>query len=280
MRYCFVILHFKVAIVTIECIKKIYKQCGKNDIKIILVDNHSDNGSLEQIKDEFLQYKNIEYVMIERNVGFAKGNNIGFLLAKHKYNADFVIVMNNDVFIEQALFCEMIKQIYEESNFDLLGPDIITRNGLHQNPLHDCIISKRRLTKAIWLTRTKLFLMPLYNIRLKIKIEESIGNENYSSEQTDVPLHGSCIIFSKNYTGKHEFAFYPNTFLYAEEDILYYLCKKEKLKLLYSPKLNVFHNEDVSTNTLCKTNKAKRIFQLKNSLRSLLIYKELIKNGD
>lgn len=277
MKYCFIILHYKVAEVTSESIKCICKSSENYDYNIIVVDNASCNGSLEILEKEFETNTKINFVKLERNIGFAKGNNAGYLLAKNEFKADYIIILNNDVFISQIDFCEKINNLYEEVEFDILGPDIITRDNLHQNPLQECIKSYNELKKAILITRVKLLLMPFYNVKKRYNKRIYTGNPKYKISEVNVPLHGACLIFSKKYIENHEFAFYPETFLYAEEDILFYLAQKEKLRLLYSSEIEAFHNEDMATNEICKTEKDKRYFQLNNSLKSLLIFKELMK---
>lgn len=63
----------------------------------------------------------------------------------------------------------------------------------------------------------------------------------------DVLLHGCCLVFSKDFFEQMD-GFYEGTFLYAEEEILYYLAKKRGMTLLYAPEVGCMHKEAVSTN--------------------------------
>ena len=47
--------------------------------------------------------------------------------------------------------------------------------------------------------------------------------------------------------------FYDGTFLYAEEEILYYLAGKYGMTLLYAPEIGCIHKEAVSTNFVTPT---------------------------
>lgn len=60
-------------------------------------------------------------------------------------DADFTVVLNNDVEIPQHDFIPQIARIYAQHPFDLLGPDIVSVfSGIHQSPktLHGCTLER------------------------------------------------------------------------------------------------------------------------------------------
>ena len=75
-----------------ECIESILKQDYVNK-KIILVDNHSSDDTVEYLKTN---YKDIILLPQEDNHGFAKGNNIGIKVALEDPDVDFVVLLNTD----------------------------------------------------------------------------------------------------------------------------------------------------------------------------------------
>lgn len=269
----FIILHYKVEEVTRECIELLL--CQNYDyLQIIVIDNYSNNGSAERLQRIFQNNKKIEFILMEKNYGFAKSNDVGFLLAKHKYQSDYIIIMNNDVMIYDNEFCRKLMSIEFDENVGVVGPDIVNLSKEHQNPLSGCITSRNQLSKAIFITRLKLLLMPLfYGVfhKNELPYETFVTNRKYNT-----PLHGACLIFLKPFINKFEYAFYPETFLYGEEELLYYLGRQKQIDFLYEPSLIVHHMEDVSTNSILRNQKMKRMFQLRNSLQSLLILKTLM----
>lgn len=54
--------------------------------------------------------------------------------------------------------------------------------------------------------------------------------------------------------------FYDGTFLYAEEEILYYLAGKYGMTLLYAPEIGCMHKEAVSTNFVMQDFVMRRFF--------------------
>lgn len=71
-----------------RCLSSIFRQSYPK-IEIILVDNGSIDGSIDYLKREFPSVKIIEN---KKNLGFARGNNIGINNAK----GDLIATLNND----------------------------------------------------------------------------------------------------------------------------------------------------------------------------------------
>ena len=122
MKIAYVILHYKVYSVTKECIEYLLKQNYENYC-VIVIDNHSDDGSDE-----------VYLTSVEFNLGFAKANDLGYQIAKHRFEADIIVVMNNDVMISDTEFSTKLDVIAKSPGFDIMGPDIVNKVGDHQNP--------------------------------------------------------------------------------------------------------------------------------------------------
>lgn len=230
----------------------------------------------------------------EENLGFAKGNNLGCNYAKENFDPDFLIVINNDTIIKQKDFLSKIGEEYNKSKFDVfhifislwlmldvLGPDIIARDNTHQNPCILAPLSVQALRKRIFLLKIYYFLAYIYLFHIlrylkkkviknsgKNSLVESNGSPNYEERIQDVPLHGSALIFSREYMDKFGNIFYNDTFLYAEEDFLNYRRIKYNLTFVYNPELKIYHKEDASTDFILDSSRSKRLFVFKHSIDS------------
>lgn len=275
MKFTFVILHYLTFKDTVECINSIINNLDYKNFNIIVVDNGSPNDSGEQIKRKYMDNENIIFIKLDENIGFAKGNNHGYRIAKETLKSDFIAMINNDTIINQSDFVSNIIKIYKEEGFDLFGPDIIsTKDGNHQNPQRTEGINKLQLKKMISRYRLHILLdiFGVENIITKLlkyikRNEFKFHNEKWKQKQLDVQLHGSCLVFSPTYIEKYK-GLYDNTFMYMEEDILYYVAKKENLKIVYSPEVRIYHKEDSATDAFLISDQHKRIFKYKNILRS------------
>ncbi|HBM99060.1 MAG TPA: glycosyl transferase family 2 [Ruminococcus sp.] len=275
MNICFVILHYLTDNDTIECVESIENLDGADKAKIVIVDNFSDNGSIEKVEAAVNKFDNCKILYSNKNLGFARGNNIGYSYIKKKFSNPFVVVLNNDTVIKQRDFITKIIDTYNKTPYAVLGPDIISLvDGGHQNPLGK-IPSKKKIKKDINKYRLLLVLSKLgiYNLMQKHfgtnRNGKAINPEKPQSEEiTDRVLHGSCLIFSPDFTSVMNEAFCPDTFLYKEEYILARRCTKKRLKMLFNSDIEIFHKEDSSTNRVVSTAKKKREFLFKNLIKS------------
>lgn len=281
MSIAFVILHYLTHEDTVECVESIIKSVGTNDYKIIIVDNGSNNGSVEYLQDLYKNNNNICFILNKVNLGFAKGLNTGIELAK-KMKAEFIVTTNNDVILLTKNFYQVIKNKYEETNFSVAGPMIITKDDKCScNPMRNSIRSLEETLKYIKIHENirkliKYRLFWLLNIKRKIFRNDKnvISNKDFLYDQINHQLHGSFWIFSKEY-----FNFFdgidPKTFLYGEESILFLHLMMNKLTTLYTPELCIYHKEDSSTNSFLGTTKEKSDFVSKHSIESLNIYMDI-----
>ena len=279
MKIAYVILHYKVYSVTKECIEYLLKQNYENYC-VIVIDNHSDDGSYEKLKEEFGELDEVYLTSVEFNLGFAKANDLGYQIAKHRFEADIIVVMNNDVMISDTEFSTKLDVIAKSPGFDIMGPDIVNKVGDHQNPYVDYIKNKKGLDAYIRKLKIKKILLPFfYRFKKNHDIKHLRETKDHACRQESVALHGACLIFGINFVKKYEYPFYPETFLYGEEDILYFLAKKRGQVTLYCPDLVVHHMEDVSTNSISKNRQEKRLFEISHTLDSLEILRKLMTNG-
>lgn len=276
MKFSFVILHYLTFDDTVECIDSILNNIQYPDYDIVVVDNASANDSLQKLEKKYGNQEKVYFVKNKSNLGFAKGNNVGYQFAKNELKSDFIILINNDTIIKQRDFLTVILEKYKESKFDILGPDIVsTQDGLHQNPNRNRGFTEEEVKREMNKLRTKLMLNYIGLEDVFLKLYRTVrknptpvaANNNWEVEQENVLLHGSCLIFSPGYVRKYN-GLYSNTFLYMEEDILYYIAQKENLKILYTPAVRIYHKEDSSTNAVYQKETKKRRFVYKHVIAS------------
>lgn len=304
IKYVYVVLHYNKRALndTFECIQSLKKISKNTNYKIIVVENGSNDKSAQKILKEFEEDKYVDCIISEKNLGFAKGNNLGCDLAKEKYNPEYLIVLNNDTYILQEDFLKTLEEVYRKTHFDILGPYIYDRNLKPQNPvlnlktsIEEIDLELKNINKVLKTNsfeekiKTKLktivFSQPylekiLRKILKKPKIKDVNVEEISKKTLENVGLHGACLVFSKNYMNKYKDIFYPGTFMYVEEDILYNRVLRDKLTSVYCPKLKIYHKEDRSTEAMVGEKREKQIFILKNVKKSLEIYKDILLNGE
>ena len=284
----FVILHYVVYDYTLKCINSILNNIEYDNYSVIVIDNGSPDNSFTKIEQAYSQNKYVVCIKSEKNLGFARGNNLGYQYAKENLSSSFIVIANNDTIFEQGNFVNILINEYNKERYGILGPDIVRIDGYHQSPYRSEIINKNQvkrwtLNRKIWFFSLKLNKL-ISNGRESLvlqKIYNKKDNKNrlqidHSRQQKHVVLQGACIIYSPLFIKIFDYGFYPETFMYCEEDIIAYLCEKKGLSTMYTPSLKILHAESASTsaNTTCRIDK--ELFVTKNILKSLKILRKLM----
>lgn len=229
---------------TIECIESAL-ELDYGCFDIIVVDNGSKNGSYEILKNRYKLKNNVYILKLEKNLGYAKGNNYGINYAINNLACEFVLVVNNDTLFKDKNLLKVLIDFYD-GNTGVIGPKIINKEGFNQNPVNTSISVKQAFKDFIL---SLIIVLRMKNILKKIKsfiIADKDNKMRVPHYKSSVILHGSALLFTpvffKYYTG-----FYPGTFLYYEENILALLANKAGLKLKYVPYTYIFHKEDMSS---------------------------------
>lgn len=84
----------------------------------IVVDNCSTDGSQAIIR-KF--YQEVDFIASEKNLGFGKANNIGIKMA-YDAGADYVLLLNQDAWIEEQTLAQLIEVAKLNPQFGILSP--------------------------------------------------------------------------------------------------------------------------------------------------------------
>ena len=180
MNITVVVLHYENIKDTRECLDSLKKYLDdtKNNINIVVVDNGSIKEKTAAIEKEYLNDK-IHFIESGENLGFAKGNNIGFHYAKYELHSDIIILANNDLIFQQVDFMDQIEKEMTENHIDVAGPRIISLvDHKNQNPVpyvHPDLASvKKRIFKL-----QVLRMMCYFGVD---KFFQSIFSKKYSAD--------------------------------------------------------------------------------------------------
>lgn len=274
----FLILHYLVIDDTIKCVESILNRVDTDNYEIVIVDNASYNNTGLELINIYKNYKNIHIILNKHNLGFARGNNIGFEYLKNKLNCGFIVMLNNDTYIIQDDFYQTVVREYHNSRFGILGPKIILPDG--KVPMDMSILDKDILKKIIKVQYFILFLNYLYigklfkyiskikNLLIPSKNKKHVEHfYNRNTTTKNMVIHGCCIVFSPKYLNLFN-GIDDRTFMFKEEELLYLRLIKNNLISIYNPELLIFHSEDRATNEKLKRNRDRNIFIYKNQIKS------------
>jgi Predicted glycosyltransferases len=114
-----IVLNWNNAPDTEKCITSLLEQDYKN-IDIVVVDNGSTDGSDKTLKQRFGGVRNIELIFLEKNTGFAEGNNIGIRRALEQ-RTDCVFILNNDVVVTPRCISTLVQVAESDGHIGIVG---------------------------------------------------------------------------------------------------------------------------------------------------------------
>jgi GT2 family glycosyltransferase len=117
-----IVVSFNTREMTIKCLRSVIAQTIETSYEIIVVDNHSDDGSAEAIE---AQFPNIVLVRSKRNIGFARANN----LAAKKARGRRLLLLNPDTVILDHAIDHLVNFANENASCRIWGGRTLSQDG-------------------------------------------------------------------------------------------------------------------------------------------------------
>lgn len=269
-KIVFLILNYNSMQELVCCEKSIRDNC--EDYHIVVVDNGSKKEEVSELETFCQDNPNMTLLVNPENLGFARGNNVGFRYIRKNIDCDYIAMINSDTLIMDKSFTENVEAAYREYKFAVMGPDVLPS---HSNPMINEPDSKEKVLMHIRKTekQIRIMKMPVINILYlcfnKVRVKLQAQKSSLITEPVlNCELHGCFLIFSRLYTLD---GLCDDTFLYGEEDLLAKACRDNGLTLLYYPKLKIIHNESKATKKSMPDLIGRKMFFLKNRLDSYYV---------
>ncbi|AWB46177.1 glycosyl transferase family 2 [Paenibacillus sp. CAA11] len=122
MDLSIIIVNFNTCDMTMDCLNSVYNSKIEFNYEVILVDNHSSDGSPEMIPK---QYPQVKFIANKDNLGFAKANNQGMGIASGRY----VLLLNSDTIVQPDTFQNMIRFMDNAPDVGAAGCKVILPDG-------------------------------------------------------------------------------------------------------------------------------------------------------
>ena len=122
LRLSVVILNYNVSKFLYLCLQSVETALNDIDAEIIVVDNKSNDDSVQMVEEHFAHVKLIRNAA---NYGFAKGNNIGVEQAE----GDYVCILNPDTVVPEDAFLDLLAVADKQPDLGALGCQLIDGTG-------------------------------------------------------------------------------------------------------------------------------------------------------
>lgn len=226
-----IILNYNTEKLTTACLDSLIKVQKEVPMEVIVVDNASDDISVEKIKRN---YKWVKLIESKENRGYAAGNN----MAKDVVKGEYVLFLNSDTLMKERTLKETTKYLDQHPEVGALTCRTLLVNG---NDDKDA----RRSFPTPWVALSHfLFLDRIFP---KSKLFAKYWYGYISPEHThevDV-LQGAFFLSRKNVLD--DVGWFDETYFLNGEDIdLSWKIKKSGWKIIYYPKVSITHVKKAS----------------------------------
>lgn len=223
-----VIVNFRTSYLTISCVESIKEVLKNEQIKyeIIIVDNYSEDGSFEDLKE--IEGEDIRVFETPYNGGFGYGNNFGVSKATGKY----LFFLNSDTILYPSALCEMYRYMVQNSDTGVISS--LMEDG-DKNPL---------VVAHSFETKKSLFIQTIVKPFVPEFIKRYRGKRNHNSFKGQIEecdwVSGAAMLIPKdlflNVGGWNE-----KFFMYMEDEELCYRIKNHGYKVKIFPKVGLQH---------------------------------------
>jgi GT2 family glycosyltransferase len=210
----------------------VQKRSGDIEAEIIVIDNHSTDGSVEYLQPKFPQVK---FIVNETNTGFAKACNKGLAQASGEY----ILFLNPDTIVAEDSFSTCITFFESHAGCGAIGVKMLDGSGKFLKE------SKRSFPSPLT-SLYKLFGLSRLFPKSKIFSRYHLGHlDKNQNHEVDV-LAGAFMMVKKEVLDKTG-GFDKTFFMYGEDIDLIYRIQKAGYKNYYVAETSIIHFKGEST---------------------------------
>ncbi len=226
-----IFVNYKTRDLTINAIKSVFEKTQKINFEIFVVDNNSQDGSIEAIENKF---PNINIIKNSINAGFGAANNLAIKQAKGKY----ILCLNTDTLLINNAIKIMYDFMEKEEN-----QNVGACGGYLYNAEFQPVMAGGNFPNIIDLLLKFKFKLPKSIIK---KFSVGLKSDELTNLENIDHIIGADIFFRKcvlDRVGLFDEAY----FMYLEETDLCYRIKKAGYKIKFVQDAKIIHLEGQST---------------------------------
>ena len=232
MQLSVIILNYNVRYFLEQCVLSVQKALANIDGEIIVVDNFSQDGSCEMIRERFPEVLLIDN---KANFGFPKGNNMGVAEASGEY----ICILNPDTVVAEDTFEKILAFAQTKPDLGIAGCKLIDGTG---NFLPEC----KRGVPTPWVAATKI--SGLYKLFPKSSLFNKYYAQHLSENETGkVDILVGAFMVMKRELYLQVGGFDENCFMYSDDIDLSYMVLKSGKSNYYFHETTVIHYKGEST---------------------------------
>jgi len=120
-----ILVNFNGEDVLVDCLGSLEKFVPNHNSEIIVVDNNSQDNSINIIESKF---PDVKLIKLPQNLGFGAGNNAGAREAK----GNFLFLLNTDTIVTSNFLPHLLELMSSNSEVGVIGPKLVFPDGKFQ----------------------------------------------------------------------------------------------------------------------------------------------------
>jgi len=239
----FVFTNYNNSHFTREAIHSLYLNEEWNDSYVAVVDNNSGEEDINLLKEIKRDYPSIHLILNSENLGYFKGLNAGIEYLRSKdEKINHIVVGNNDLCFPSNFIASIHDNASKIENYAVISPNIITSDGVHQNPhVVDKVSKFREIIFDLYFSNYYLAVIIKKIAAATKRFTDRKDEEQFEIAQTIYQGCGACYILGPLFFSYFESLWAP-TFLMGEELFLSRQLASKNLRLYYEPSIVVYHH--------------------------------------
>ena len=248
MNVGFVFTNYNNSSYTREAVKSLADSVYAEQYSVVIVDNNSMPEDVEALIGIKRDYPSIEVIYNQQNLGFFKGWNVGIeQLRRGKPALDFMVIGNNDLVFPQDFLKQLENCRSNLHSYAVVSPDLVTLDGVHQNPhVRHRISAFREFVWDLYYSNFALARLIQWAASLTRAISERKDYTSYQQAGVIYQGYGACYILTPVFFEHFETLWAP-TFLMGEEYFLWKQLIDKGQQIFYEPGIVVQHHDHAST---------------------------------
>ena len=236
----------------IDCLETVAPQAEKMHAKVVVVDNHSADGSADLIqawiKDSGTS-ATVRLLVSEHNGGFAAGNNLGIAAE----SAEYYLLLNSDTLLRENALNEMLSAISSDESVGLLSPRLEWPDG---TPQESCFRFHHPISQLLSSANTGVLLKLFRNFEVAHRISDESRNCSWTSF--------ACILIRKTVLEQLD-NLDEKFFMYFEDVEFCWRAGSKGWKIRNHPAAKVVHlrggSSPVKSNKIERKRQAKYVYE-------------------
>ncbi len=225
-----IIVSYRVKQLLLICLKSIEDTCQDLEYEIVLVDNCSDDGTVDFVRSK---YQRINLIANKTNIGFAQANNQAYQASRGEY----LLLLNPDTVVKPGAVRTVLDFMERTPDCGLAGCRLLNTDGSLQRSI-------------------KRFPSPLDNLLAacclnKIFYSTEWRSKHFGSRPFRVDyVSGAFMMIKRRALEKEPYLLNPDFYMYSEEKDLALRLKARGWHCYFVPHAEIVHHGGRSTDQM------------------------------